>query len=177
MSSYITKNDTIIFSPLFNKKLDHQLLKNFKKIIFSNFHLHLELFEKYENNNFDNVYLIETHTVNSTFNKSVIVLSSCSSITHLIFGCCFNHPVNNLPSSITHLTLGHAFNQPVNNLPSSITHLTFAWSFNQPIDMLPSSITHLTFGWSFNQPIDMLPSSITHLTFGANFDQPIDMLP
>ena len=32
---YITKDDTIIFSPEFNKELNSELLKNYKKIIFN----------------------------------------------------------------------------------------------------------------------------------------------
>ena len=34
--NYITINDTIIFNPSFDDELDYELLKNYKKIIFSN---------------------------------------------------------------------------------------------------------------------------------------------
>ncbi len=88
--NYITNNDTIIFRPSFNDELDYKLLNDYKKIIFSNFDLNDNLFEKYENNNFEDLEYI------------------CSN---------FNQPVNNLPPFITHLTFGQNFNQTVDNLP------------------------------------------------------------
>jgi hypothetical protein len=48
---YITKDNTIIFSPEFDKPLVPELLLNYKKIIFSDFTLNYSLFEAYENNN------------------------------------------------------------------------------------------------------------------------------
>ena len=48
MSDYITKEDTIIFSPEWNGPLDIELLSNYKKLIFSNYELNYNLFEKYE---------------------------------------------------------------------------------------------------------------------------------
>ena len=36
MSDYITKEDTIIFSPEWDSLLDIKLLSNYKKLIFSN---------------------------------------------------------------------------------------------------------------------------------------------
>ncbi len=144
--NYITNNDTIIFSPSFNDELDYKLLNVYKKIIFSNY----DLFEKYENNNLENIKYI---------------------------GSNFNQSVDNLPSDITHLTFGYEFNQTVNNLPSSLTHLTFDYEFNQTVNNLPSSITNLTFGLRFNQSVDNLPSDITHLTFGYYFNQSLNNLP
>ena len=46
--SYITKDDTIIFSFDFDDKLNIELISNYKKVIFSNYELCKELFEKYE---------------------------------------------------------------------------------------------------------------------------------
>lgn len=43
---YIINDDTIIFSPLFNKVLDYKLLSNYKKIIFSDADLDSDFFEK-----------------------------------------------------------------------------------------------------------------------------------
>jgi len=137
--NYITSGDTIIFEPSFNNELDYGLLKDYRKIIFSNYNLDDSLFERYENNNFKNIKII---------------------------GSDFNHSVDNLPSIVTHLTFGFHFNCPVDNLQSSITHLTFGFYFYHTVDNLPSSITHLTFGTYFNRIVDNLPSSITHLEFG-----------
>ncbi len=64
--NYITNNDTIIFSPSFNDKLDYKLLNDYKKIIFSDFNLNNNLFEKYENNNFQGLSYIR-----SNFNQLV----------------------------------------------------------------------------------------------------------
>jgi hypothetical protein len=64
---YITKDNTIIFSPEFNKSLVPELLSNYKKIIFSNFTLNYSLFEAYENNNFKNLPCI-----GSKFNQPLI---------------------------------------------------------------------------------------------------------
>ena len=49
---YMIKDNTIIFSPEFNKPFDSELLLNYKKIIFSNFTLNYSLYEAYENKNF-----------------------------------------------------------------------------------------------------------------------------
>ena len=73
--NYITRGDTIIFASSFNNELDYMLLNNYKKIIFSDYDLNDDLFEKYENNDFRGLEFIS-----STFNQSI----------------------NNLPCSITH---------------------------------------------------------------------------
>ena len=177
MIKYITKDDTIIFGPSFNECLDHQLLTNYQRIIFSDYHLCYKLFDAYKNNK-----LTKIKNIMSKFNHPIDSLpSSGSSITHLTFGTNFNQPVNALPPSITHLTFDRysKFNHPVDSLPSSITHLTFGdySKFNHPVSNLPSSITHLTFGINFNQPVDSIPSSITHLTIGSEFNQPVNALP
>ena len=57
MPNYITNKDTIIFSPEWNGPLDVELLSNYKKLIFSNHKLNDNLFEKYENNSLDWLYI------------------------------------------------------------------------------------------------------------------------
>ena len=54
MTDYIANQDTIIFSPVFNGLLNHLILINYKKIIFSNYELTESLFDAYENSNFSN---------------------------------------------------------------------------------------------------------------------------
>ena len=53
--NYITKEDTIIFSPYFNENLDINLISGYAKLIFSNYVLDDKLFEDYENNNFNSL--------------------------------------------------------------------------------------------------------------------------
>jgi hypothetical protein len=129
---YITKEDTIIFSPYFNKELDSELLLNYKKIIFSNYELNENLFDAYENNNF---YFYYFNYTSSKFNQPL-----SNSLDKLIF--------------LTHLTFGGDFNKPLlDSLDKlkSLTHLTFGIYFSQPLlnslDKL-ISLTHLTFGLS-----------------------------
>ena len=110
---YIKNKDTIIFSPEFNKELDYDLLSGYKKVIFSNYELIDDLFDKYLNNDFKNLTYKDSN---------------------------FNQSVDNLPSSITHLTFGFHFNQKVENLPSSITHLTFWYCFNQEVNNFPKEL-------------------------------------
>src|SRR3990167_2681233 len=82
---FITKDDTIIFAPEFNKSLDLELINKYKNLIFSNYALDNNLFDKYKKNTL--LYIISL----------------------------FNQEVNNLPNSLTHLTVGYKFNQEVNN--------------------------------------------------------------
>ena len=74
---YLTKGDTIIYDPSFNDELDNKLLNNYEKIIFCNYYLNNNLFEKYENDDLEDLEYI--------YSK-------------------FNQSVDNLPSTITHLT-------------------------------------------------------------------------
>jgi hypothetical protein len=62
---YMTKDNTIIFSPEFNKPLDPELLLNYKKIIFSNHKLNDILFEAYENNNTKNWNIMVQNLIKS----------------------------------------------------------------------------------------------------------------
>ena len=54
----ITNEDTIIFYLEFNKPLESKLLSNYKKIIFSDYELNDNIFDAYENNNFNGVKLL-----------------------------------------------------------------------------------------------------------------------
>ena len=166
MPNYITNKDTIIFNPKWNGPLDIKLLSNYKKLVFSDYELSDNLFEKYEPDN--------SIFKGSKFNQEVNNLPN--SLTHLTFGQNFNQEVNVLPNSITHLTFGICFNQKVNNLPNSLTHLTFGWKFNQEVNDLPKSLTHLTFNYDFNQKID-IPFTIKYLKLDCNNSYIIDYLP
>ena len=163
--NYITKDDTIIFDRLFNEQLDHELLTNYKQLIFSYYELNNDLFDIYEKFYTYNYYERYKNTMFDEFYKFKYLRSK------------FNHPVDSLPTSITHLTFGSGFNQSVDALPSSITHLTFGRHFNQSVSNLPSSITHITFGSAFNHPVNMLPSSIQNLKFGVDFNHELNNLP
>jgi hypothetical protein len=52
---YITKDDTIIFSPKFNKLLDTELISHYNKIIFSNYELNDGFIEAYKNKKFNDL--------------------------------------------------------------------------------------------------------------------------
>ena len=168
---YIVKNDTIIFSPEYgDEPLNINLLSRYKKVIFSNYELNEDLFDKYESNNLKNLIYI-----GSIFNNQIANLPN--TLTYLTFGKYFNQQVNNLPNTLTYLTFGFYFNHQVDNLPNTLTYLTFSTYFNKPVDNLPNTLTHLTFGIYFNKPVDNLPNTLTHLTFDYYFNQPVDKLP
>jgi len=108
MLDYITKEDTIIFSPEYNKPLEPKLLLNYKKIIFSDYELNDTLFDAYKNSNLNcnlNNNLIDKYKnlkyKNLNFKKSEFnqpldnSLHDLTSLTHLIFGLGFEQPLNN----------------------------------------------------------------------------------
>ena len=154
MSNYITNEDTIIFMPHYDELIDINLLSQYNKIIFSDYELSEELFEKYEN------FYLNLPYINYHFFQKVKGLR--------YFGCKFDQEVE-LPKNLIHLTFGYHFNQKV-ELPENLTHLTFGDNFNQKVE-LPENITHLTFGFCFNQKVE-LPKNLTHLTFGKHFKLP-----
>ena len=187
---YIIKEDTIIFSNKYNNALDIYLISKYKKLIFSDYELNDNLFERYEdsklkdlsslkskfNQSVSNLPLNLTHlTFGVNFNQDVSNLPP--NLTHLTFGDCFNKEVNNLPINLTHLIFGYYFNQVVNNLPLNLSHLTFGCDFNQDISNLPPNINYLTFGYCFNQEVNCLPPNLTHLTFSWHFNKKVDNLP
>jgi len=180
---YITKDDTIVFSPKFDKSLNCELLSNHKKIIFSDYELNNNLFDAYENNKFTDLGLIC-----SSFDQPLTnSLNNLTSLTHLTFGWYFNQPLDNSLdklTSLTQLTFGYCFNQPLTNSLNNLTYLTrltFGNYFNQPLDNSLdnlTSLTHLTLGWNFNQPLGNSLNnltSLTHLTLGYYFDQKDDL--
>ena len=84
---YIIKDDTIIFSPEFDKPLDSiGLIDIYKKIIFSNYELCEDLFEAYEKINID---CLEWKV--SQFNQPLLdSLNQLVNLTHLGLGYNFN---------------------------------------------------------------------------------------
>ena len=188
--NWITNDDTIIFGPEFNKKLDIELISGFTKLIFSNHELNEKLFEHYTNNDFMGLeikknrfnkdvsflpYSLTHLTFGHCFNRDVYVLHQ--GITHLTFGEWFDKDVSVLPLTLTHLTFGYYFNQDVSKLPHSLILIKFGHVFNQSVSKLPPSLTYLTFGYSFNQDISNLPLTLTYLTFGYSFNQDVSNLP
>jgi hypothetical protein len=144
--NYITNGDTIIFAPSFNNELDCVLLKDYIKIIFSNYNLSSDLFEKYENNNLQDLIHIGSH---------------------------FNQSVDNLPSTITHLTFGYYsnFNQPVDNLPSSITYLYFGYqsSFNQSLNNLPRFTEFIQLPYKYDNKILNMPKRLKKIKCSTKY--------
>ena len=166
MKDYITKNDTIIFSPEFNKPLNQEILSNYKKIIFSSYELNDGLFEAYENNNFNGLKLF-----GSNFNQPLgNSLNNLTSLTHLSLGYRFNQPLGNSLdnlTSLTHLTLGHNFNQK-DDLPFNIISISLDCNNSYYIDYLPNSIEEIELGFNFDLKLVNLPSSIKKITFNKN---------
>ena len=160
MLNYITNEDTIIFSPYYNKPIDINLLSQYNKIIFSNYELNEKLFEKY-----DGCYL-DYRYIESNFNQK---LELPENLTHLTFGLNFNQKVE-FPKNLINLTW--ICNKKV-ELPKNLTHLTFCNYFNQEVE-LPENLTHLTFSDNFNQKVE-LPENLSHLTFGYYFNQKVDL--
>jgi hypothetical protein len=175
---YITKDNTIIFSPEFNKPLVPELLLNYKKIIFSNFTLNYILFEAYENNDTEKLPYIF-----SKFNQPLLnSLDKLISLTHLTFGYCFNRQLSNSLDklkSLTHLTFGYYFNCQLSNSLDKLTlltHLTLGCCFNQKDD-LPFNIKSITIYCNNSYYTDFLPSSIEEIELGAYFNLELDNLP
>ena len=171
MSNYITKEDIIIFSPEWNSPLNIKLLSNYKKLIFSDYELNDNLFEKYENNYFSN-----SNCIYSKFNQEVNKLPK--SITHLTFGYQFNQEVNNLPNSLTHLTFGKEFNQKI-DIPFTIKYLKLNCNNSYIIDYLPDNIDELELGYDFNLELNNLPTSIKKITFDkySKYNKKLNCLP
>ena len=144
---YITKDDSIIFSHLFNKELDSELLKNYKKIIFSDYELNETLFDRYENKNLNYI------------------------------GSHFNQPLSNSLDNLTNLqqlTLGYNFNQRL-DIPFNIRILTLDCNNQYMIDYLPNSIEELNLGLNFNLKLNDLPSSIKKISFDVNSQYNLDL--
>jgi len=160
MLNHITNEDTIIFSPYYNKPIDINLLSQYNKIIFSDY----ELNEKYKNIN------LIVKPIVSKFNQEVELPEN---LTNLTFGYDFDQKVE-LPRNLTHLTFSCLFNQKV-ELPENLTHLTFGYYFNQKVE-LPENLTHLTFGKRFNQKV-VLPFTIRYLKLQNDKVHNLDYLP
>jgi len=165
MVDYITKESTILFSDYYNKSIDENLINSFNKIIFCDYELNNDLFEKYSNNDLDNLRYIY-----SKFNQKIKIPEN---ITMITFGHSFDQPLE-LPINLTHLTFGSNFDQYL-KLSPNITHLTFGDDFNKPLE-LSEKITHLTFGFSFNQKVDF-PFGIKYLKLCNDKAHNLDYLP
>jgi len=81
------------------------------------------------------------------------------SVTHLEICVSRNTSINKkyIPSSVTHLMFGKCFNQRLENcIPSTVTHLKFCASFNMSMDIPPSVVEISipdTYGHEINQDI------------------------
>ena len=174
MIDYITNETCIIFDPKYDKLLDPELniQTQYKKIIFSNYKLSNELFEAYENDNWQKFYY-----TGSKFNQPLAnSLNNCTALTHIQFGYCFNcHLSNSLDNCIalTHIQFGFYFNQPLDNLLdncTSLTHISFGSRFNQPLHNSfdnCTALTHIGIGYNFNQKLE-LPFNIKSLSLDSN---------
>ena len=173
MVDYIARDDIIIFSPNYNKPLEPSLLSKFNKIIFTDYILKDDLFERYENNK-----LYDLCRICSIFNQDVSNLPS--ELNRLIFGYRFDRDVFNLPSKLTHLTFGYHFNKDISNLPNSLEELELGCCFNLELDNLPNSIKKLVFHkyeTSFNKELNCLPNSIEHLELPKEYNKKITIIP
>ena len=79
---YITKDNIIIFSPYYNKKLDNELLTKFNQIIFSDYDLNENLFEAYNNKNFNNLNYIGSYFTAGTLLNDTIFLYNNTSLPY-----------------------------------------------------------------------------------------------
>ena len=201
MNDYWIQDDTIIFKPKFNGRLDNyiDIITKYDKLIFSDYdcplicietnnQVRIDKFNYYKINNFNNKINCLSSLSFIIINKLNFKLSSLYSYFNYNFYFKLLHTnlfskltylffnmsyrYNKLPYNLTHLTFGWDFNQNV-DLPCNLTHLTFGNNFNQNVN-LPCTLTHLTFGNDFNQNVD-LPRNLTHLTFGNNFNQNVDL--
>ena len=183
MVDYITANDVIIFDPRYDKPLSLKLniQSNLKKIIFSNYELNNDIFEAYENSNFDNFALIC-----SNFNQPLgNSLANCTALTHIFFGYLFNQPLGNSLDNCTKLTHIHfccEFNQQLTNSLDNctvLTHINFGHKFNYPLcDFLYNHplLVHLGLGYYFNQKVN-LPLKLRSLSLNSNNGNLTDYLP
>ena len=103
-------------------------------------------------------------------------------LVKIIFGCHFNHPLNNSLLTLVNLkelTFGHNFNHPLedslSNLPN-LTILTLGYEFNQRIN-IPDWIKKITLHSNTQHFIDFLPSNIEELVLCHHFDLELDDLP
>ena len=96
-------------------------------------------------------------------------------MSYLEFGYLFRQEIDNLPNSITHLVFGYCFNNKLkpNVLPKYLIKLVFGVKYNQEIeyDVLPIGLKYLTFGYDFNKFIKkrVIPNTVIYLTFGYHF--------
>ncbi len=98
----------------------------------------------------------------SSFNQP-LEISSCTKLTHLIFGYRFNQPLLYIPSSLTHLHFGTMFAQPLNYIPPKLVYLFLKRNYTFPLPIIPSSLCYLRLE---SYDIDFLPpAQVTELVW------------
>ena len=115
---------------------------------------------------------------NTSFNCSVDGLAE-TNITHIIFGHCFNYPVDNLPWSIEYIQFGYEFNHSLENLPGCMKKIIFdpKSKFNHYLDCLPNSVEYLFLPSVYSKKLDNLPNSISYLKLHYKYPHTLNNLP
>jgi hypothetical protein len=88
-----------------------------------------------------------------------------SLLQYLILETKYNELIFRLPSSLK-LLFGNCYNRPVDHLLphlTNLTHLMFGFDFNAKITQWPPCLTHLSFGETFQQSLNNLPDTLTRL--------------
>ncbi len=168
---WISNDDTIIFDPEFNEKLDIELISGYKKLIFSNYELDEKIFQRYANDNFN----VITYRVGK-FNQDVSALPP--SLTHLTFGYFFNQQCN-IPPNIKYLKLNCNNIYIINSLPNSVTELELDYNFNLEMNNLPTSIKKLAIGKDsyYNMDLNCLPDFMEELHLNLHYKKRILNIP
>lgn len=119
-----------------------------------------------------------THlTFGNGFDSALATIRFNQTLTHLVFGRKFNHPVDHyLPDSITHINFGDSFNNSVDYLPPSLITLSFEYDFDKCIDNLPHTLLYLKLGHSFRRHIKNLPISLLNLEFPFLYERSLRCL-
>ena len=157
--NFIISGEYVIFSPFFNQEITediYKIIKNIKKIIFSNYSFHNKKKCIKLNNE------VTCSTSLSYYNRQIEKYPE--NIETIIFGWNFNTEINDFPDTLKCLIYDQIFNKPINNLPSSLDKLVLGERFNQSLDYLPSSIIFLSIYAKSFEKLSNLPSSIQTMT-------------
>ena len=206
MDKYYVYEGTIIFNCEFDEPLDEYIgiIKNYKKLIFSNYPNYRLCIETNNEYNYEYNYDYNEKYKGSKFNQPVKgALNNLTLLQSITFGNDFNQPVEGALDNLINLqqlTFGNRFNQPVEGALNNLTQLqqlTFGFYFNQEleipfnikilklncnnkiIDYLPNSIEELYLGCFFGLELNNLPNSIKILSFNKNsdYDKELNNLP
>lgn len=193
---YIIQDNSIFFHPNYDYDGGNKLINlinsnKIKKINFINNRKEAECVNKLEKTlnamefykskfdlyiDFSNCDSVENIKFGNCFNKTTDYKLP-KKLKKIIYGHCFNLPINNLSQTLEELVFGGMFNLPIDNLPSGLKNIWFGCHFNKSVNNLPSGLETIKFGETFNQPVDFLPSGLKFITFGEMFNHPIDNLP